>query len=107
MMELLLHVPADLLQRLQEEAESQKISLEEVVLGTLRRGMIGARDRVAEAGRWERFIRESGLFAPPHQKLGPGLLRLAREVPPEERDRLAEALSRGRSLSEMVIEDRG
>lgn len=108
MTELLVHVPEDLHQCLRKEAESRKISLEEVVLVTLRQALGRPSDQtLPEAGRLERFIRESGLFAPPHLKLGPDLERRAREVSPEERERLAEALSRGKSLSEMIVEDRG
>lgn len=108
MAELLVHLPEELFQCLRREAESRNKSLEEVVLATLREALGSLRDQAPpEAERLERFIRESGLFAPPHQKLGAELERRARAVSPEERERLAEALSRGKSLSEMIIEDRG
>lgn len=108
MVELHVRLPEDLFQQLQREADSRKIPLEEMVLAAIRQCLgIPGEQEPPQAGRLERFVRESGLFAPPHRKLSPELEKLAREVPPDERERLAEALSRGKSLSEMIIEDRG
>lgn len=108
MPELLVHLPDDLFERLRREAEARRATPEEVALAALRQALAPTPDLAGSEGeRLERFIRESGLFAPPERKLGPELEKLARDLSPEERERLAEALSRGKSLSEMIIEDRG
>lgn len=108
MTRLLVHLPDDLFERLLKEAEARGATPEEVALTALRQVLAPRPDLAGSEGeRLQRFIRGSGLFAPPERKLGPELEKLARDLPPEERQRLAEALSRGKSLSEMIIEDRG
>ena len=107
MAQLVLDLPQDLLDRVQEEARRRKVPLQDLIVASLEGQLSGRGEPVAEAGRLARFVRESGLFAPPDRKLGPELAAVARTATPEERERLATALSRGKSLSEMIIEDRG
>ncbi len=108
MTKLLVHLPDDLFERLHREADARKLPLEEAALAALRRGLGEPSDRtLSDEDLMERFICESGLFAAPDQKLGGELERRAKDMPPEERERLAEVLSRGKSPSEMIIEDRG
>ena len=108
MADLLVHLPEDLYGRLQREAEAEGLTVENFLLSLLRRELARPPDQGPTAAEGlERFVRESGLFAPPNQKLGPELEKRVKDVSPADRERLAEALSRGKSLSEMIIEDRG
>ena len=101
-------LPEDLYHRLSREAKSRGASVEETLVAILRQTVGGGSERVRENDAdLERFVQESGLFATADRKLGPALEKRARDVSPEERERLADALSRGRSLSEMILEDRG
>ena len=108
MADLLVHLPEDLYDRLLKEAESKGVTVEDILVSLLRQRLGSLRDGgTTETARLERFVHDSGLFAPPHQKLGPELEKRAKHVSSEERERLSEALSRGKSLSEMIIADRG
>ena len=57
--------------------------------------------------RLNNFIKESDLFLRDEEKLGPTLNQWAEIASPDERDRLAQVLSRGTPLSTLIIEDRG
>jgi len=108
MPELRIHISDSLFVWLRKKAEALGKRIEEVIVEVLEKEGGGeAKEGLTEQERLARFIRESGLFAPPDKKLGPELQELAHPVSEEERARLAKVLSRGKPLSEMIIEDRG
>lgn len=63
-------------------------------------------DKLSEKERMDKFIRESGLFASPENKLGPELKKLSYPVSPERRAELAKKASIGKPLSQIIIEER-
>jgi len=108
MHEVLIHISDSLFAWLHQKAEALGKPIEEVVVEALEDEASRApKDDLSEQERLARFIRESGLFAPPDKKLGPELQKLAHPVSAEERARLAKVLSRGKPLSEMIVEERG
>ena len=107
MPQLTIQISSSLLGKLQEQAQIFNKPIDEWVVERLEAISEPKLEPLSEEERMAKFLRESGLFAAPEDKLGPELEALADYVSEEEREQLAEALSRGKPLSEMIIEDRG
>jgi len=101
MPQLTLEMPDALAQWLARQAAEQKKSMEQVALEQL----ASARERFQEslAKKYERFIKESGLFV----QVSEEEKKRYRPVPEDELRRLADKLGAAGPLSEVIIEERG
>lgn len=98
--QLTIQLPESLLYKLRKQAEECDKRIEELIIEKLEKEALSEREQM------EKFVHESGLFAPQRDKLGPELRKLARLIPPERKAQLARKASIGKPLSQIIIEDR-
>jgi hypothetical protein len=98
MAQLTIELPEELLVHLQTIAKERRTATEEVVLERL----IGIEKLSPERERLLAILKQEGLLS----EVGADLKKMAQPISEQRRKELREKLSVGKSLSEIIIEDR-
>ena len=107
MPELAIQLGEKVFEKLYAYATHHHKTPQEIVIDSLEATLAEGSDSITQHERTQQFLRESGLFACLDQKLGPELEALLQSISQAEQEQLSQALSRGKSLSEIIIEERG
>lgn len=107
MPDLTVQLSESLFKKLDTYATNQRKTPQEIVIESLEANLTDDAGSMTQRERMQQFLRTSSLFSSEDQKLGPELETLLQPISQAERERLAQALSKGKSLSEIIIEDRG
>ncbi len=107
MPELAIQLGEQVFEKLYAYAAHHHKTPQEIVIDSLEATLAEGADSIYQQERIQQFLRESGLFARLDQKLGIELETSLQPISQTEQEQLAQALSRGKSLSEIIIEDRG